>query len=125
MAHTNGSAILDFDMGRGFGPLGAGLPADFLSVTDPVTALTTIAAVFSHPDPTRVNTYTQAVAMLALYGAGARVTLTGAQYGELDEVVEQYESIMKAPKHGHPGNEAMAHFVRLHAAKRANLENLA
>jgi hypothetical protein len=118
---NKGKAQVDFNSSRGFGLMGVGLPDDFLTAPDPRTALATIAFVYTHPDPTRVNSYGQAMATLALYGAGSKVFLTTEQYSELDGKVAEYDAIMRAPGHGHPRNEAFAAFVRAQAALQHSL----
>jgi len=118
---NTGKAQVDFNSGRGFGLMGAGLDDNFLTANDHWTALPTIAFLYTHPDPTRVNSHGQAIATLALYGASAAVFLTPEQYSELDGQVKEYEAIMRAPGHGHPRNEEFAAFVRAQAARQHSL----
>jgi len=108
---------IDFEKGRGFGSMGIGLPEDYLS-GDRVTVLSTVAAIFLHPDPALANEFSQAVAMLALYGAGAAVKLSAEQYMQLETVAEEYQAIMRAPDHGNKSNENLADCVRRYAEQR-------
>lgn len=115
---TNVRVCVDFEKGRGFGPMATGLPADYLS-GDRVTVLSTLAALYLHPDPARANESSQAVAMLALYGAGARVKLTPEQFLHLDSVAEEYEAIMRGrTQPGHADNENLVNAVRRYAEQR-------
>lgn len=117
--NNKGKAQVDFTVGRGFGQMGAGLPGSFLAETDTATALLTIAFVYNHPNPLRVNTYGQAMSVLALYGAGVPVAIDALAYEALVDTVEEYRSIMRAPEpHGKPVNEAFAAFVLKHAEAR-------
>src|SRR5262249_20069379 len=108
---------IDFEKGRGFGPMGSGLPEDYLA-GDRVTVLSTIAAIYLHPDPTRANTMSQAVALLALYGAGARVKLTAEQYMQLESEAEEYQAIMRSGLPGYKSNESLVDCVRRYAEQR-------
>jgi hypothetical protein len=115
---SNVRLSVDFETGRGFGAMATGLPAEYLS-GDRVTVLSTIAALYLHPDPARANEWSQAVAMLALYGAGARVKLTPEQYLQLDSVAEEYEAIMRGrTQPGHADNENLVNAVRRYAEQR-------
>lgn len=108
---------IDFEKGRGFGPMGTGLPDTYVS-GDRVTVLSTIAAIYLHPDPARATEWTQAVAMLALYGAGAKVQLTAEQYMQLETVAEEYEAIMRSGLPGYKSNENLANAARRYAEQR-------
>lgn len=115
---SNVRLSVDFERGRGFGSMATGLPADYLS-GGRVTVLSTIAALYLHPDPARANASSQAVAMLALYGAGARVRLTPEQFLQLDSVAEEYESIMRGrTQPGHADNQNLVDAVRRYADRR-------
>jgi hypothetical protein len=116
-------ATIDFEKGRGFGPIGVGLPANFLK-GEKTVVLTTIAMLFTHANPMRSNTYGQAIAMLALYAAGAQVALTSEQHEMLVDKAAEYESIQRAPIHGHEQNAEFALYVLKHAAERARTEGL-
>jgi hypothetical protein len=117
-------ATIDFSKGRGFGPIAPGLPVDFLKSEDKTTVLTTIAMLFTNSDPMRTNTFGQAVALLALYAAGARVALDDAQYDQLVDKAAEYESIQRAPIHGHEQNAEFALYVLRAAAERARIDGL-
>src|SRR3982750_2189441 len=96
-------ATIDFGKGRGFGPIGRGLPADFLKGGKTVV-LTTIAMLFTNASALRCNSFGQSISMLALYAAGAQVALTDAQYEQLVDFAAEYEAIQRAPIHGHEQN---------------------
>jgi hypothetical protein len=116
-------ATIDFSMGRGFGLIGRGLPADFLK-GEKTVVLSTIAMLFTNANPMRCNTYGQSLSMLALYAAGAQVALTDDQYEQLVDKAAEYEAIQRAPIHGHEQNAEFALYVLKHAAERARSEGL-
>jgi len=116
--------FVDFEKGRGFGPMGTGLPENYLS-GDRVTVLSTIAAIYLHPDPTRANMMSQAVTMLALYGAGAGVRLNAEQYMQLEAQAEEYQATMRSGLPGYKSNESLVHCVRHYAEQRFAHESTA
>ena len=114
--NDNGMAVVDFENGRGFGPMAAGLTTDFLQ-GNKKAVLTTIAFLFTHPNPLRVNTYCQAITMLALFASGALVSLTKQQFRRLERTVKDYESYMRGL--AQPLNESLAAYVRKQSVRRA------
>ncbi|HEY9714356.1 MAG TPA: hypothetical protein V6C72_12875 [Chroococcales cyanobacterium] len=117
------SVPVDFDLGRGYGSMGSGLPADFLK-SEPQQVLVTIAALFATPMVEHANVLSQAVSYLALFASGARVILTKQQFRKLERRVRQYASIMRAEQFAGTQNEAFANYVLKHAVKRAKAESI-
>jgi len=126
MQNTQDSRVpINFEQGRGYEPIGVGLPDNFLA-GEPDSVLKTLAVLFTSPDPQRINKPCQAVAMLAMYAAGAQVDLTDAQYRQLDRAAEEYQSQMRCsqwPRHAQPRNEAFAAYIRRQAAARRQLSD--
>lgn len=135
--HPQVNTSVNFDNGRGFGTMTAGLPRDFLQ-GEPLHVCATIAALFLHPEPVqhkhqaldgtcdrskvRVTLDSQAVGYLALYGGGVAVTLTTKQFRKLERRVRHYMSLMRSHHFEHTGNLEVAIYVLDRAIKRARAE---
>jgi hypothetical protein len=102
------------DRGRGFGPIAP--PAGFPDGEKP-GLLIAIEKLFTPVNRARDNSYISAVRKLALFGAG-RLSLAEEEYQQLCELVDEYESIMRAPVHGYASNAKLARFVLEQARAR-------
>jgi hypothetical protein len=112
------NVAVDFTQGRGFGNMGLGLPSNFLT-GEPTKVCATIAALYMNPDATKTNKYSQAMTFLALYASGAHVCLDKQQFRQLERVVREYQSIMRASQYEHTMNASFAGYVLKRAVKRA------
>jgi hypothetical protein len=121
---VEGLAEVDFTVGRGYGPLGIGLPSDFDATAPKQTRLVTYAALFAHSTPRLTNQRSQAVVYLALYAAGARIALNKQQFRLLERRVKGY---IEQVSSGHFAGLAAgkhAHYVLNHARRRARKAGL-
>lgn len=120
------NVAVDFEQGRGFGPMGVGLPTTFLTF-DRAYVCGTIAALYMNPNDEdgkrRTNKFSRAVAQLALYAGGFGVTLNTQQFRKLERKVGEYLDLMNAqfPNTNNPG---YARYVLRHAVKRAKTESV-
>lgn len=121
------NAVVDFSEGRGFGAMGAGLPANFLTL-EPMMVCGTIAALYHNPSDEdgarRTNKHSRAVVQLALYAGGFAVGLSKQQFRQLERAVRGYAGVMEAPQYATSKNLDFARYVLRHAAKRAKEEGL-
>ncbi|MDZ4836306.1 MAG: hypothetical protein SGJ27_21205 [Candidatus Melainabacteria bacterium] len=121
------NVAVNFEEGRGFGPMGAGLPTNFLTF-DRGYVCGTIAALYHNPsddDGTRrTNTSSRALTQLAMYAGGFGVTLDTRQFRKLERKVREYAGIMEAPQYATTNNLAFARYVLRHAAARAKVEKV-
>jgi len=118
---------VDFETSRGFSPMGAGLPTNFLTF-DKKQVCGTIAGLYSNPEDEdgarRTNTLSRAVVSLALYAGGFAVTLNTQQYRKLERKVRRYAEIMGAAEYRDTNNLGFARYVLRHAAGRAKTERV-
>jgi len=121
------SVGVDFETGRGFGPMGDGLQANFITF-DRQMVCGTIAALYNNPldsdDARRTNSMSRAMTQLALYAGGFAVKLTKQQYRQLERAVRRYASCMEAPQYDGTNNLAFARYVLTHAKSRAKSEKI-
>lgn len=136
--HSQNTSV-DFDNGRGFGSMMAGLPRNFLD-GEPLHVCATIAAIYLHPEPVqykhqaldgtcdrskvRVTLDSQAVGYLALYAGGVAVRLSTKQFRKLERRVRHYMSLMRAPHFEHTGNLEIATYVLDRALRRARTDEV-
>jgi hypothetical protein len=130
MATKNGPQVnvaVDFSTSRGFGPMGVGLPTNFLTF-DRQMVCGTIAALYHNPidddGERRTTKHSRAMTQLALYAGGFSVTLTKQQFRQLERAVRGYASAMEAPTYITTNNLGFARYVLRHAANRAKVEKL-
>jgi len=119
----DGVTTVDFAMGRGYGNMGAGLPADFLK-RDRLTVCATIAALYNQHVAERTNEFSRAMVMLALYAGGVSVTLTHEQFVGLRRTVREYLCVMRAEHFDGTNNRDFATYVLQHAGQRAATEKV-
>ena len=122
------NAGVNFDEGRGYGSMGAGLHRDFLTF-DKLQVGATIAALYFNPEdgedgPRRSNCASRAMVSLALYASGSMVTLNRQQFRGLERRVRRYASEMAAPMYENANNLGFARWVLKHAVKRAKTEKV-
>lgn len=128
-----GNVGCDFETGRGFAPIGVGLPRNFLSL-EKTTVCLSIAALYSNPcdgdlDGNSVagkrttSEYSRAMAYLAMYAGNSYVTLTTRQFRKLERRVRKYASFMRSDDK-YAQNLAFANYVLRHAVKRAKAEKV-
>jgi len=149
----DGFAFIEPEDGRGFGDLAADLADElFVDKQRTLTAdeaayqaqferyaplmvapgphnwtrkrLVTYAAVFAALKPRLCNHEVEAVVVLALYGAGARISLEAEQFDALRMQVERYIDCMKADRYAKFRNREMAEFALEAARKRAEVEGI-
>ena len=124
---TQRQVSLDFTTGRGFGPMGAELPANFLTFNAQMVC-GTIAAVYNQPfdedDARRSNTWSRAMVQLALYAGGFMATVDKQQFRQLERRVRRYAGLMEAPNFEGMNNLPFARYVLRHAEIRAKAEEV-
>jgi hypothetical protein len=121
------SVAVDFEVSRGFGPMGTGLPSNFLTF-DRGHVCGTIAALYMNPvdedGDRRTNKASRAMTQLSLYAGGFAVTLTTQQFRQLERKVREYAGLMQAPNYDGTNNLGFARYVLRHAAIRAKTEKV-
>lgn len=121
------NVAVNFEDGRGFGPMGQGLPTNFLTF-DRAYVCGTIAALYNNPvdddGKRRTNKSSRAMTQLALYAGGFGVTLNTQQFRKLERKVTEYAGIMAAEMYSGTNNQGFARYVLRHAAKRAKAEKV-
>ncbi len=120
-AHRRGKATVNLSSGDGFQPVGADLPSHLL-LWDQACVLRTIAFLYTHPLMARRSKHCQAIALLSLYAAGCRVSLSPEQFYILALAVQEYESM--ARRLGLLRNEQLARFARERAESRARFASI-
>ncbi len=113
----------DFDGQPGFDPMGVGLPSDFLE-GEPTHVCASIAMMVVQPHAERVQPQPQALVTLALYAAGAAVTLTTRQFRGIERRVLRYMDVVGDIKYHGTRNWEFAHYVQQRAVERAKREKL-
>lgn len=125
--HPQVNVGVDFETGRGFGPMGVGLPKNFMTF-DRQMVCGTIAALYNNPldedGARRSNSMSRAMTQLALYAGGFAVTLTKQQYRQLERAVRRYALVMQAPQYEGSNNLPFARYVLKHACHRAKDEKV-
>lgn len=110
-------------LGKETEPVADNLNEDILS-GDPDTALTTIAFLFGNVTPLRLSAFGVRTAMLALYAAGARITLTRAELWELSAAPQRYADIFSLPEYNGVLNGKLVKFVLNRAKQRGHKEDI-
>jgi hypothetical protein len=118
--NVTGLARIDLDSGRGYGNVEVGLSPMF-ELHPRYMQLLTIAGVFAAAKPSCCNTSAEAIVMLALYAAGARMLLTKQQFRTLEDRARKYASTMQFGRYRRYGNRDFAmkalFFARLRARR--------
>ena len=124
------------DASPGWAPMGVGLPDNFLD-GDPALVNTTIAMLCMQPVVWRYDQHSagpnpepnvdplpQAVAILALYAAGASVRLTKQQFRKIEGRVERYLDIVGDEDFMGTKNWDYVNFVRNAAVEQAKRDGI-
>lgn len=121
---------VNFDEGRGYGSMGAGLHRNFIAEGDKLLVGATIAALYHNPNDSgadgkrRTCEVSRAMVQLALYASGCAVTLDRKQFRALERRVRRYASEMDCSHFEHTNNLTMARWVLKHAVARAKAEKV-
>lgn len=124
------NAGVNFDEGRGYGSMGAGLHRNFFASDNKLLVGATIAALYHNPNDSgadgtrRTCEVSRAMVQLALYASGSAVTLDRKQFRPLERRVRRYASEMDCAHFEHTNNLTMARWVLKHAVARAKAEKV-
>lgn len=89
---------------------------------DRETALTTIAFMFGNNNPRRLNLLGMQTCLLALYGAGASVSLTRQELWDLSSELRRFQELYSLMEMQDNPNGKVLHYVFNEAMKRAARE---